>query len=322
MTCSRNLASLARRAVLFSFALLLALGPRRSQSQALLHDANGDAHLDVTDVFYLINFLFAGGPAPVPPEITVLLPGNVPLVMVRIPSGTFQMGSPDSEGGRSPDEQLHQVTLTKDYYIGKYEVTQSQWLAVMGGPLPVMECGWIYGIGESNPVYCVSWISIVSDFLPRLNAHLAGTGQPGAGLYRLPTEAEWERAARAETQTRFPFEEACDEMLFPCGCGPARRHLWWCGNSGNQNHPVGQKDANAFGLHDMAGNLFEWVSDRYGPYPSTPQVDPTGPASGSNFVFRGGAWSATIRDCRSATRKWVSPVATSYALGFRLARSR
>ena len=128
-------------------------------------------------------------------ETTVMLPGKVPLVLVRIPAGTFTMGSPIGERSREDDEAQHQVTLTRDYYIGKYEVTQAQWQAIMGSDPSYFSSGGDY------PVEQVSWndITAPNGFLAKLNRHLAGTGQPGAGRMRLPTEAEWERAARSHS---------------------------------------------------------------------------------------------------------------------------
>lgn len=252
-----------------------------------------------------------------PPELTVILPGNVPLTLVRIPAGTFLMGSPASERGRVSDETLHQVTLTHPYYLGKYEVTQAQWQAVMGTAMPT-SCG-SYGVGPEYPVYCVSWNDITgaNGFLARLNAYL------GTSLFRLPTEAEWERAARAETSTRFSYGDAL-------GCGDAceactvhDQYMIWCGNQQNRAELVGSKASNPFGLHDVHGNLFEWVQDRYGAYPVGPATDPTGPGSGPNRVFRGGSWNDNASYGRSAFRDgYFPPTARGYSVGFRVARSQ
>ena len=311
--------SASRLAALSCVALLLAHAPG-SAAQGRPGDMNGDARVDVLDVFSLINFLFAGGPAPLPSEISILLPGDVPLVMVRIPSGTFQMGSPETERGRGQEEVLHQVTLTKDFYIGKYEVTQAQWQALMGSnPAAMGGCG-DFGILESNPVYCVSWTEIGA-FRSELVAHLISQGYPAAWAvkFRLPTEAEWERAARAGTQTRFPFGDAldCSDLCAACD-GPAP-YVWWCDTS--TTHGVEQKLPNAFGLHGMEGNVEEWVQDWYGAYPATPQTDPQGPASGSSRVKRGGSWNDSLLYCRPASRQIASPDFRGSWIGFRLARS-
>jgi formylglycine-generating enzyme required for sulfatase activity len=256
-------------------------------------------------------------------EATVTLAGGVPLTMVRIPAGAFQMGALASERGAGSGEQpQHQVTLTSDYYMGKYLVTQGQWQAVMGS-LGAAACG-SYGVGASYPVYCVSWNDIrgTGGFIEQLNTYLTSTGQAGAGKFRLPTEAEWERAARGGTQTRFSFGDAleCDDA---CGaCPSADPYVWWCGNSGSTSHPVGTKQANPYGLFDMHGNLWEWCEDWYGTYPSSAQVNPTGPTTGSSRVFRGGYWSDYLQSTRSAYRFiYGGPDFRSLVLGFRLSRS-
>ena len=252
-------------------------------------------------------------------EVTVTLPGGVPLVMVKISAGTFQMGALASERGTSsPEQPQHQATLTSDYYMGKYLVTQGQWQAVMGtNPSYFSSCG------NSCPVEQVSWSDIrgTGGFIEKLNAYLTSTGQVGAGKFRLPTEAEWERAARGGTQTRFSFGDAleCDDA---CGaCASADPYVWWCGNSGSTSHPVGTKQANPYGLFDMHGNLWEWCEDWYGAYGSSAQTNPTGPTTGSSRVFRGGYWTYNLRGARSAFRNYGDPDLRNYGIGFRLARS-
>ena len=258
-------------------------------------------------------------------EITVTLPGNVPLVVVKIPSGSFQMGSPASEQGRGTRETLHQVTLTSDFYMGKYEITEQQWSAVMGAPARVCEIT----SGSNYPAGCVDWEEITgpNGFLQRLNDHLTSTGQPGAGKYRLPTEAEWERAARGGTQTRFSFGDALGND--GCGSNPsADPYVWWCANaianSVRSAQPVGTRLPNPFGLYDMHGNVWEWCQDWGGQdYPASPQVDPTGPATGTYRVARGGSWYYNLEDARSAERTWGLPFGHFInGQGFRVARSR
>ncbi|MHB8797914.1 MAG: formylglycine-generating enzyme family protein [Thermoanaerobaculia bacterium] len=245
-------------------------------------------------------------------EVTYTLPGGVELVMVRIPAGTFQMGSPETERGRFSNETLHPVTLTSDYYFGKYEVTQAQWAAVMGtNPLPSYIASW--------PVELVSWDEIhgTNGFIAKLN-QLLGTAD-----FRLPTEAEWEHAARGGTQTRFSFGDALDGADDGCGANAAAEpYVWWCLNSEAGFQPVGTKGANPYGLHDMHGNVGEWVEDWYGDYSTTAQIDPTGPSSGSGRVLRGGGWGFDLVSARSAMRSHIDPGASSSSLGFRLARSQ
>jgi formylglycine-generating enzyme required for sulfatase activity len=253
-------------------------------------------------------------------EVTVPLAGlpasAKPLVLERIPSGTFQMGSPTTERNRGSDETLHQVTLTQDYYMGKNVVTQAQWKAVMGTAMRT-DCGSSGGDGDDYPVYCVSWNDIrgASGFIAKLN-QLQGTTK-----FRLPTEAEWERAARGGTQTRFSFGDATsgDDA---CGANAAADpYVWWCGNDGDNMRLVGTKGANPYGLYDMNGNVSEWVEDWYGDYPSTSQTDPTGVTGGSVRVNRGGSWVSTLDQARSAYRYRYYPDTRNYQLGFRLARS-
>ncbi len=255
-------------------------------------------------------------------EITVTLAGGVPLTMVRIPAGTFQMGSPATERNRGSDETLHTVTLTQDYYMAKYLVTQGQWQAVMGTAMSTA-CG-SYGVGASYPVYCVSWDDIrgTGGFIEKLNAYLTSTGQAGAGKFRLPTEAEFERAARGGTQTRFSFGDA---LVGDDSCGAnaeAEPYVWWCGNNTPYgSKPVGTKLANQYGLFDMHGNLWEWAEDWYGAYPAGPVTDPTGPSTGSARVIRGGGWYYFLVICRSAYRGYYSPSYRYAYFGFRPARS-
>jgi formylglycine-generating enzyme required for sulfatase activity len=250
-------------------------------------------------------------------ETTVDLPGSVPMALVRIPAGTFTMGSPETERGRYVDEgPPHEVTITRAYYIGKTEVTQRQWAAVMGTN-PSGQCG-SYGIGADYPVYCVSWDDIAGPggFIERLNQLL------GTNRYRLPSEAEWERAARAGTTSPFSFGDDASCSLEHCDpCPLFDDYMWWCGNYSAASHPVARKRANAFGLHDMHGNLAEWVEDWYAPYPSSSQTDPTGPTSGSRRVVRGGAFGYPAEYCRSASRGSAAPGYRDLDYGFRVAAS-
>lgn len=251
-------------------------------------------------------------------EHTVLLPGEVPLILVHVPAGEFQMGSPVTERGRDGDEVLHTVRISHDFYLGKYEVTQGQWESLMGSN-PASD----YGVGPNYPVYNVSWndiadLAATGSFLARLDEHLIATGQPGAGKFRLPTEAEWEYACRAEMQTRFYFGDALSCEDWCTACELPDQYMWWCGNDHEQAEPVGSKGSNAFGLHDMHGNLWEWCQDWYGAYPAGEQTDPGGPESGSWRVLRGGDNGSALMYCRSALRNASGPD-TSFYSGFRLA---
>ncbi|HQH73014.1 MAG TPA: formylglycine-generating enzyme family protein, partial [bacterium] len=186
-----------------------------------------------------------------PQTITIDLPtlpaDAKPLEMVLIPAGTFVMGSPDSEQDRYSEEgPQHQVTLTKPFYLGKYEVTQAQWQAVMGSNPSHFQ-------GDNLPVEMVSW-NDCQTFIQQLN-------QLGQGTFRLPTEAEWECACRAGTTWRFSHGNVLE-----CGdeCESCTAHdlfMWWCGNSGNHTHEVGSKLPNPWGLYDMHGNVWELCND-------------------------------------------------------------
>jgi formylglycine-generating enzyme required for sulfatase activity len=272
----------------------------------------------------------AGGSGALPPpptqDITITLPGGVTMELVYIEPGTFMMGSPTGEWGWGPNEDLHQVTLTHGYYLGKYEVTQEQWEAVMG-----TNPAHGYGVGDDYPVYYISWNDVcggttgsdcaADSFIGRLNA------QQGATTFRMPTEAEWERAARAGTQTEFSFDTSNNSNWDTrCGNFPeADAYMWWCGNNDpNGTKEVGSKQSNPYGLFDMHGNLFEWVADWYtSSLGTSAQTDPTGPTSGSARVLRGGLWYGYSQYCRSADRSYGSPSSRGDygGIGVRLARS-
>ena len=261
-----------------------------------------------------------------PPE-TLLLPGNVPLELVRIPAGSFQMGSPDTERSRDSDEgPVHTVTIGYDFYMGKYKVTQAQWLAVMGS-WPGTAPSSSYGIGDNYPAYYVSWDDAQA-FITALNTYITNTGQ-GPATVRLPSEAEWEYACRAGTQTRFYFG---DSLSVGDDCeddGIRSQYMWYCGNNpsygqpGYGTKPVGGKLPNAFGLYDMSGNVWEWCEDdwhsSYTGAPTDGRAWVNTPR-GSSRVFRGGGWNTDFNYCRSAQRNYHAPTFTNYAIGFRLSR--
>jgi len=210
-----------------------------------------------------------------------------------IPAGTFIMGSPEDEYGRSRDEAQHKVTLTSPFEMMVTPVTQGLWRLVMGNNPS-------YFKGPDLPVESVSWDE-VQDFIAKLNQML------GTNNLRLPTEAEWEYACRAGT-TGARYREL-DKIA------------WYDDNSGGKTHPVGKKAPNAWGLYDMLGNVWEWCQDWYGAYPFGSVTDPTGFLTGSIRVNRGGSWYYNARYVRAAIRGCDVPRARYGALGFRLARS-
>ena len=233
------------------------------------------------------------GPDTKPPAETSA--NSIGMRFVPISTGTFTMG--DADNGPT-----HKVTLTKPFELGQHEVTQEQYEQVMGTNPSQFK-------GPQNPVEQVSWNDAV-EFCRKLSAMPA---EKSAGyVYRLPTEAEWEYACRAGTQTEYSFGDSDSEL---------GDYEWYDKNSGETTHPVGGKKPNPWGLYDMHGNVFEWCQDWYGDYPSGSMTDPTGAASGSFRVLRGGGWSSSSRYARSALRFRNSPGFRSFILGFRVLRS-
>jgi formylglycine-generating enzyme required for sulfatase activity len=213
-----------------------------------------------------------------------------------IPSGSFDMGDAVQAGaGMAEELPVHTVNITAAFRMQKTEVTQAQWQEIMGTSPSFHPCG------DVCPVEQVSWED-VQEFMVSLNAR-----DPGKG-YRLPTEAEWEYAARAGTTGDFGGTGVLDEMG------------WYNGNSDSTTHTVKGKEPNAWGLHDMHGNVWEWVQDWFGGYPVGPVDDPTGPATGSARVGRGGSYADDPPALRSSSRLDVFPTVRNRALGFRLVR--
>jgi len=223
---------------------------------------------------------------------------NIEMILVR--GGTFMMGCTPEQGGECDDSEkpAHEVTLS-DYYIGKYPVTQAQWKAVMGNNNPS------YFKGDDLPVEQVTW-NDAQEFIKKLNQN---TGKN----YRLPTEAEWEYAARGGIQSRGYKYSGSDDL---------EDVAFYRDNSGDKTHPVGTKKANELGIYDMTGNVWEWVNDRYGGYGTGSQTNPKGTTSGSDRVFRGGGWdSYRAGGTRVSFRFFYGTSIRNNNLGFRLASS-
>jgi len=241
---------------------------------------------------------------------TVDLGNGIKLEMVKIKAGTFMMGSPESELGRYSDETQHRVMLTKDYWLGKFEVMQAQYEAVMGNNPS-------YFKGSNRPVEQVSW-NDAKDFCRKLNERYAGK-LPAGYKFDLPTEAQWEYACRAGTTTALNNTTNLTDEKHDCKNLTA---VAWYYNRGkyneNQTYPVGKKYPNNWGLYDMHGNVLEWCRDWYEPY-SGNMTNPMGPSSGSCRVYRGGSWRNPARRCRSAYRYNWLPGNRDNDLGFRLA---
>jgi formylglycine-generating enzyme required for sulfatase activity len=248
------------------------------------------------------------------PEI---LTTSIGLKLKRIPAGTFLMGaSPEDKEADADERPQHRVTISRPFYLGIHEVTQSEYKQIMGqNPSRFQD-------SDQQPVEQVSWFDAVA-FCNKLSERegrkpsyqiegekvtiLSGNG------FRLPTEAEWEYACRAGSETKYPFGDDSAEL---------GKYAWF-GEDFNtgKTHPVGQKQPNRWGLHDMLGNVWEWCQDGYdaNSYKNAPPVDPPGPSGASHRVFRGGGWRGSPRGCRSADRVRSEPEDRSSCLGFRLA---
>ncbi len=229
-----------------------------------------------------------------------------PTNMVFIPPGTFMMGTPTNEVDRWDDEGPQTaVTISRGFWMGRYEVTQGEFLAVMGSNPSNFT-------GDSNrPVEQVTWYD-ATNYCTMLTQRDRAAGRIAMNsVYRLPTEAEWEYACRAWTSPRFSY-----------GDDPGYTNLtdygWYEGNSGGTTHPVGQKLSNPWGSYDMHGNVWEWCQDWYGAYPGGIAVDPQGTATVTARVIRGGSWRHSADRCRSAYRSFSPPDFRGIAIGFRV----
>ena len=230
--------------------------------------------------------------------ITIPVKDGICIEMVKVEGGTFMMGATsEMKNPNSNEKPVHQVTLTNDYYMGKYEVTQALWQAVMGSNPSEYK-------GDNLPVETVSW-NDCQKFISKLNSL---TGR----MFRLPTEAEWEYAARGGKESRgYQYS----------GSSNISDVAWYDENSGSKTHPVGTKQANELGIYDMTGNVWEWCSDWYSSYSSSSQTNPTGSDSGSARVSRGGGWFNDASYCRLSVRFYYTPDFRLDILGLRLALS-
>lgn len=272
-------------------------------------DLNSDNAIDVLDVTALIEMILTSHPET--PSNETFTVNGVTFTMVYVENGTFMMGATDDDNVAFEDERpRHEVTLSS-YYIGQTEVTQELWMAVMGtNPSYFTPTN---GFAEilTRPVEFVSWDDC-QVFIAKLNELTGRT-------FRLPTEAEWEFAARGGNQSQ--------GYIFS-GSNVIGEVAWWNNNAGTilgtsdpnyGTHAVATKKANELGIYDMSGNVSEWCQDRYGSYSDQPQVNPTGPASGSYRVFRGGYWSNLTNKCRVCFRHHYYSWQQKNSRGFRLA---
>jgi formylglycine-generating enzyme required for sulfatase activity len=323
----------------YQFTMEYADGHVETKEVTVRNDSKKIRHLNIARFDYRIRpAVVAAAPVQPAPPLTPAAqpaapPPERPVVpdMVRIPGGTFTMGSPAGEPEPSNDNEgpQHRVTVSS-FYLGKYEVTQKEYQDAAGkNPSDVT--------GDNLPVSRVSWYDVIEfcNILSRKegltpaytinksrtdpnntgstdNIKWSVTWNRNATGYRLPTEAEWEYACRAGTTTAYNTGAKITDNLG-----------WYKENSGDKVHPVGQKPANAWGLHDMHGNVYEWCWDWYGNYANGTQTDPTGPVSGATRVYRSGGWGDRAEYSRSAYRsKFGVPTHINKYIGFRVARTR
>jgi formylglycine-generating enzyme required for sulfatase activity len=267
-------------------------------------------------------------PTPSPKPFT----NTIGMTFAYIAPGEFDMGTLESNSVREKDEKQHRVTLSQGFFIQRKEVTVAQWRAFVqssgyrseaendGGGYIWTGSAWEqkpdilwsspgYPQQEDHPVTCISY-NDVQAFIDWLSAKEGRT-------YHLPTEAQWEYAARAGSTSAFANGKI-DKLN--CERDPNLDAMgWYCGNSEGKTHPVAQKQKNAWGLHDMHGNVWEWCQDWYGSYRSDAAIDPVGPTRGVNRVLRGGSFTSNAKSCRAANRSSNKPEFRSYNYGFRLA---
>ena len=230
-------------------------------------------------------------------NISIPVKDGISIDMVRVEAGTFTMGATPEMENPFDSESAPQVILTNDYFIGKYEVTQALWKVVMGKKPSKFK-------GDNLPVESVSWDDC-QKFISKLNSMTGKT-------FRLPTEAEWEYAARGGKKSK-----GCQYS----GSNNLSDVAWYSDNSGGKTHAVGTKQANELGIYDMTGNVREWCQDWYERYNYSLQINPTGAKNGSKRVIRGGSWNGTAMNCRSSYRDSGTPVFRFSRLGLRLALS-
>jgi formylglycine-generating enzyme required for sulfatase activity len=230
-------------------------------------------------------------------ELVLDLDKGVKMELVLVPAGTFLMGSPHGEDGRTEDEEpRHEAVITRPFYIGKYAITQAEWQAMMGSAPSFFK-------GDNRPVENVSWDDC--------QAFCGALSQKTGRVVRLPTEAEWEYSCRAGTGTAYSFGDSSERL---------GGYAWYGDNSGSETQPVGGKQPNSWGLHDMHGNVWEWCSDWYDEtfYVRSPKLAPRGASSGNYRVLRGGSWLYYPWGCRSAVRLRYLPACRSCLVGLRV----
>ncbi|MDR0528945.1 MAG: formylglycine-generating enzyme family protein [Zoogloeaceae bacterium] len=237
---------------------------------------------------------------------------SIGMEFVEIPAGSFERELENGEGFRTEfPNDINKVLfgakaiLSKPFYLGKYEVTQEQWAAVMGNNPSTFQ-------GQTNPVNGVSW-NDAQEFIKRLNQ------KEGHNRYRLPTEAEWELAARGGADAKRMYFFMDNPKTWKEAARPLDAYAWFAENSGGKTHPVGKKKPNPYGLYDIYGNVDEWVQDWDAELPAdTETQDYRGPETGEFRIFRGGSWDSYAEYCRSGVRLSFGPDYNGDDMGFRL----
>jgi len=253
-------------------------------------------------IVLLCTLLLAGLSSPAFGQQPKAITNSIGMKLVLIHPGSFTMGAPVEESGSQERELPHEVTLSRSYYLGVYEVTQGEYEKVMGANPSSFK-------GAKNPVEMVSWEDAVS-FCKKLSEM---PEEKAAGReYRLPTEAEWEYACRAGSTTTYSTGDTAESL---------GEYAWFKENAGNETHPVGEKKPNRWGVYDMHGNVWEWCQDWYADYPPDASTDPHGPKGGALRVSRGGSWINVAAICRAAFRCTYTPSYRTFNDGFRLALS-
>lgn len=234
------------------------------------------------------------------------------MTFALMPAGAFTMGSPSDEQGRKSNETAHKVTIGRPFYMQTTEVTVKQWRDIMGSPLVFKKRG-----ADNTPVTNVSWDDCM-EFLKELNGRKEG-------VYRLPTEAEWEYACRGGSSSIYGWGDAidCSNAMYANNTlktGDCLKFVKTKGLATDEPASVGSYAPNPWGLYDMVGNVWEWCWDWYGPYQNEAAMDPKGPGSGSEKVRRGGSWYGPWQRCRCANRNFSHPASRYQTTGFRLVR--
>ena len=298
-----------RKSIIVTIAALLISGAAQLSAQGIVvYKTDGTkVYFPAEEVEKIGTYDYGEDPQPEPGtvETKTYTANGVSFTMIGVEGGTFQMGATNEQGSDAYDDEkpVHKVTVSS-FSIGQTEVTQALWYAVMGQKPTSGGSQWssTYGLGDNRPAYYVSW-NDCQEFITKLNQI---TGQQ----FRLPTEAEWEFAARGGTKSKgYKYS----------GSNTVGDVAWYYDNSSSKTHDVATKQANELGIYDMSGNVWEWCSDWYGSYSSSAQTNPTGPTSGSNRVYRGGGWDGDAWFCRVSCRYRSTPAGRFINLGLRLA---